>query len=74
MIENKVVPVERAAAHRPLSARDYGPWNRTVCPWRTPSCARSQPSTVAVDNFVDKLGAVGREGRQIKALNNLPQV
>ena len=74
MIENKVVPVEKSAAHRPLSARDYGPSLPGSRPWPNPKIGRFHKSTVAVDNFVGKLGAPGREGRQIKALNNLPQV
>ena len=81
MIENKVVPVEESghkggretAADGPGIARDYGPRLSRFDPCANPKKAFSQ-STVAVDNFVGKPGAMAGRGRQIKALDNLPQV
>ncbi|MFG6415125.1 hypothetical protein ACG02S_14600 [Roseateles sp. DC23W] len=72
MIENKVVLVEKLAAQGRMIARDYGP---SLTP-RSLSCSPLEAppqSTAAVDNFVDNPGARTRRGRQIKALDNLPQ-
>ncbi|CAM3667019.1 hypothetical protein ROSA5918_01570 [Roseateles saccharophilus] len=56
-----------------MSARDYDPSPGPGRQFRYPLKAPSQ-STAAVDNFVGKPGVVGARGRQIKALDNLPQV
>ncbi len=72
MIENKVVvPVEKVAAGGRESARDY---DLRPAPLRQskPGGKAFPQSTAAVDNFVGKLGAGARTGRQIKALDNLP--
>jgi hypothetical protein len=73
MIENKGVPVEKKAAGGRESARDYDP--SLSLSGRCLSPAKPFPqSTVAVDNFVGKPGVRAGRGRQIKALDNLPQV
>ncbi|MDG0832097.1 hypothetical protein [Roseateles saccharophilus] len=73
MIENKVVLVEKNGRGGRMSARDYDPSPGPGRQFRYPLKAPSQ-STAAVDNFVGKPGVVGARGRQIKALDNLPQV